>query len=525
MAGYEQTAGQALGSDANKAYGWLHKRALAQDLEGCMRFEVALTEDANCTSTNHLLQHYRKNKTQEDLCFGLWRPSTGSQRYTAILYEIILPKEGERLLHGNASFQPKYLARAISAARKAQSGLAFMHSHPGAGWQGMSVEDVEAERDVLAYPAGSTGLPLIGLTIGSDGYWSSRFWKRDSEKMRRHWCTKTRIVGSKSYQMYYNDRIDPVSKHRETLRRTFDTWGHDAQNSISRLRIGIVGVGSVGSIVAEAMARIGVSRITLIDPDNIKEHNLDRLLYATTEDIGKQKVQLAADVLRQHATASNVDIIALSQSIHERVAYGAILDCDIVFSCVDRPLARDALNYVAKAHMIPVIDGGISVEVDVPKDKFFSAHWRAHLVTPYQQCLQCSGQYSSSDVVMELDGSLSDPSYIKTLPESERNRNQNVLPFSLSTASMEVNLMIRYMISLDWWPSVQHQEYQFVTADLRTINGECNPHCSFRKYCLQGDRASPFYLKNSETMPTNVRHGFMGYIKKIISSVFSKSQS
>ena len=489
-----------------------------------MNFEVALSAEANFASTDHLLQHYRRNVLQEDLCFGLWRPSSGNQRYTALVYEILLPQEGERLLHGNASFQPKYLARAITTARQRQAGVAFMHSHPGPGWQGMSDADVEAERDVLAYPAGATDLPLVGLTIGSDGYWSSRFWQRDGEGMKRHWCEKTRVVGSKSYQVYSNDEIEPPPKRKEVLRRTFDTWGQEAQGTISRLRVGIVGLGSVGSIVAEAVARIGVTRITLIDPDRVEEHNLDRLLHATTRDIGKQKVQVASEAMRRNATAERVNIIALPKSVHDREVYRKALDCDVIFSCVDRPVARDVLNFIAQAHMIPVIDGGVSVETDTSKDRLFSAHWRAHLVTPYHQCLRCSGQYNSSNVVMELDGSLSDPSYTSNLPESERHRNQNVFPFSLSVAAMEVNLMIRYMLSPDWWPLVRQQDYQFVTADLRTINRECDPHCSFRERRLQGDRVAPFYLQEPPPPATGPWRVFQGLIARVLDKVFSKSR-
>ena len=490
-----------------------------------MKFEVALSAEANSASSGHLLQHYKGNDLQEDLCFGLWRPSTGNQRYTALVYEILLPQEGERLLHGNASFQPKYLARAISSARQNHAGVAFMHSHPGTGWQGMSDTDVEAERDVLAYPAGATGLPLVGLTIGSDGYWSSRFWERDGEGMRRHWCAKTRVVGPKSYRIYSNDHVETPPERKEVLRRTFDTWGHDAQSTISRLRVGIVGLGSVGSIVAEAVARIGVARITLIDPDSVEEHNLDRLLHATTKDIGKPKVQVVATALDRNATAESVDIIALPKSVHDREAYVAVLDCDVVFSCVDRPLARDVLNFIAIAHMIPVVDGGVAIETDRPKDRLFSAHWRAHLVTPYHQCLRCSGQYNSSNVVMELDGSLDDPSYISNLPESEKDRNQNVFPFSLSVAALEINLMIRYMLSPDWWPLVRQQDYQFVTADLRTINNECDQHCSFRERRLKGDRVAPFYLTDPISQAARPREGmFSRLIAKVLDRVFSKFQ-
>ena len=463
-----------------------------------MSFDVVLTEHANSTSHAHLLQHYRRNKRQEDLCFALWRPSTGTVRRTALINDIVLPKQGERRLHGGASFTPDYLTRAIRVARERQAGLAFMHSHPRPGWQGMSWPDIEAERDALAYPAGATGLPLVGLTIGSDGYWSARFWERVGRRMHRHWCQKVRVVGSQSYRIYVNDNLMPPPLRRDILRRTFDTWGSNSQNLIARLHVGIVGLGSVGCIVAEAMARLGIARFTLIDPDRVEEHNLDRLLYGTVEDIGQLKVDLAAQAVRSHATAETVQVTALPVSVHIQAAYKAALDCDLLFSCVDRPVARDVLNYIAQAHLVPVIDGGIAVETDKRNDNLFSAHWRAHIVTPYHQCLRCNGQYNSSMVVMELDGSLDDPSYVTNLPPEERGNNQNVFPFSLGVAGLEVNLMLRYLLAADWWPLVRQQDYQFVTAETRIINDDCHPYCSFRPRRAQGDDENPPYILNRE---------------------------
>ena len=460
-----------------------------------MNFEVAFTSEAHSISSGHLLRHYRSDQLQEDLCFALWRPSTGSLRRTALIDEIILPNPGERILHGNVSFEPDYLARAIELAREKKAGLAFMHSHPTSGWQNMSSADVEAERDVLAYPAGATGLPLVGLTIGTDGYWSARFWERDGGQMCRHWCKKVRIIGSKSCKMFFNDNITAVPLRKKILKRTFDTWGYKSQSTIARLKVGIVGLGSVGCIVAEALARIGIMEVTLIDPDKVEEHNLDRLLYGTTKNVGELKVDLAARAMRRNATAKQIQITTFPVSVHNETAYKAALDCDVLFSCVDRPVARDVLNYVAQAHLIPVIDGGVAVETDRLQDRFSSAHWRAHIVTPYHQCLRCNGQYNSSMVTMELDGSLDDPSYISNLPAEELVSNQNVFPFSLSVAGMEVNLMLRYLLSPDWWPLVRQQDYQFVTAEINIINEECHPNCSFRHRRALGDIETPAYLE------------------------------
>lgn len=486
-----------------------------------MKFDVVLTEEACSSSAGHLLKHYRRDLLQEDLCFALWRPSTGKNRRTALIDDILLPRDDEYILHGNASFQPAYLGRVIRIALARKVGLAFMHSHPVPGWQGMSQADVEAERDVLAYPARATGLPLVGMTIGSDGYWSARFWEWKDGRMERRWCEKVRVIGPKSYRVHFNDNLVRTPQRREVLKRTFDTWGRVSQDTISRLRIGIVGVGSVGCLVAESLARIGIGQVVLIDPDRVEEHNLDRLLYGTIDDIGELKVDLAKREMQRNATAHSIKVDALPISIHDREAYETALDCDILFSCVDRPVARDVLNYIANAHLIPVIDGGVSVQTDKRTDSLFSAHWRSHIVSPYHQCLRCSGQYSSSDVVMDLDGSLDDPSYVSGLPPQAQQRNQNVFPFSQSVAAMEVNLMLRYMLAPDWWPLVRQQEYQFITGKTQVVNEECHPYCAFRDRRARGNAESPFYL--IDRIEHSPRIGWRSMINRILDKVFWKS--
>ena len=465
-----------------------------------MIYDVVITEHANETATLHLLTHLRRGLLQEDLCFALWSLSTGNDRTTAIVHKVVLPQDDERELHGGASFLPAYLTRSLLLARSERCGLAFMHSHLTAGWQDMSEPDIVAERDVLAPPARATKLPLVGLTVGTDGYWSARFWIK-SDGFRRHWCTKVRVVGKDKYSLFYNNELLPPPPRRPALQRTYDTWGAEAQSLISRLHVGVVGLGSVGSVVTEALARVGVPVVTLVDPDVVEEHNLDRLLNATQDDVGRPKVDLAKAAFASHATTASPTVHAISESIHAVDAYRAILDCDIVFSCVDRPVARDVLNYVSQGHLVPVLDGGIAVGVRPSNRHLSSAHWRCHVSTPLHPCLRCRDQYNTSMVVLELDGSLDDPSYTQGLDEDFSARNQNVFPFTLSLASMLVNLFLRYIISETWWPKpvVAQQEQQFVLNTLAAIGrDDCEEHCAFRAMRATGDAAEPPYLLHPE---------------------------
>ena len=468
-----------------------------------MRREVALTEGSHLRATGHLLRFFDQDVAQENLCFALWYPSQGWERFTAVIPEIILPQDNELQLHGNASFEGKYLTRATRIAKHKGAGLAMMHSHPASGWQDLSQPDVLAERDIVAYQAQSTEQPFLGMTIGKDGYWSARFWTPNSGQMGLDWCDKVRVPHRARYQINWHPSEAKLPSSTPMLKRTIESWGIGVQNDIQRLRVGVVGTGSVGAIAAEALARIGISQITLIDPDRIEIHNLDRFLFGTSETVGQLKVDCVKRNLLQHSTHCKVQVRAIAQSIQDEEAYRAALDCDLLLSCVDRPVPREVLNYIAIANGIPVIDAGVAVEVDSRTHSFESARWRTHLVIPGNACLRCTGQYSSSDVVGELDGSLDDPSYIENLPDSDRPSNQNVFPFSLACASTQINLLIRYLIAEEWWPPIQRQEYRFVSARSKRSISQCQPHCAFVPRIGLGSSEMPQYLKRrSETSPT-----------------------
>ena len=469
-----------------------------------MKLEVALTDRLDRQARDHLLRHYDKGHRQEDLCLGLWFPSRGAGRLTAILHELILPREGEVHLHGNASFEGHYITRGLREAVRRNAGLVLLHSHPSPGWQDLSLQDLAAERDEVAPPAQATGLPLVGMTIGMDGYWSARFWDRQDNRMVGTWCRKVRVPARNQYRIYWKPSTLRQLTNARLKRRTIDTWGVGAQRNIENLRIGIVGVGSVGALISETLARMGVTEITLIDPDIIEPHNLDRLLYGTPSSVGHLKVARAETKIRCHTTASDVQVRALPSGIEYENVYREALDCDLILSCVDRPVARDVLNYAAMAHLIPVVEGGVAVETRPASRHFVSARWRSHLVVPGHACIRCTGQYTSSDVLQELDGSLDNPSYIAALPLEQRPRNENVFPFSLGSAAMQANLMIRYLIGEDWWPAIGRQEYRYIVGRTSTMSSRCNPHCSFRDRVALGDRTAPSYLRPPE--PLHARH-------------------
>lgn len=170
----------------------------------------------------------------------------------------------------------------------------------------------------------------------------------------------------------------------------------------------------------------------------------------------------------------------------------AALDCDVLFSCVDRPWPRLVLNIVAYAHLIPVVDGGIRVETPGGR-RLKAADWRAHVAAPGRRCMQCIGQFDQARAGLDLIGMLDDPSYIEGLPEDDPVRaNQNVFAFGMGAASLEVLQFLSMVVAPCKVAYVGNHNYHFVNGHLDVETDGCRPGCLYSGAMLAtGDEASP----------------------------------
>jgi ThiF family protein len=446
---------------------------------------AAMSGSVDTAARAHLL----RADGQEDLCFALWYPSRGASRTTALIERLILPRERERNVHGNVSFEPAYLERALGEAAAAGAGLALLHSHPlGRGWQGMSRDDVAAEQGNAGAVFGATGLPFVGLTLAGDAAWGARFWERTAPRMyTRQWCGTVRVVGE-SLTMHFMEEIVPPPRPTRAQIRTVSAWGEKCQADLARLRVGLVGVGSVGGFVAEAVARTGIETVVPIDFDRVEEHNLDRLNYATKAEIGQLKVEALADYLKDRGPAERFQVDPVVAAVYEEEGFRKALDCDVLFSCVDRPWGRHVLNLIAYAHLIPVVDGGIRVRTN-RLGKLTAADWRAHTATIGRPCLQCLGQYDPGLVQTEREGNLDDPRYIEGLPDDHPLKaRENVFAFSMSCAGQQMLQMLALILAPLDQPNPGAQLYHFVGGFMEEPQySRCHEECLFLSLIARGD--------------------------------------
>lgn len=126
-------------------------------------------------------------------------------------------------------------------------------------------------------------------------------------------------------------------------------------------RLLVVGLGGNGSHVALAAVRMGFSTIVGVDRDVVSESNLSRQVLYTREDIGRPKVEVAAEALNRHNLRSRIETHHLDILAERRRFLGLVDEADLVLLALDQPsttfFAADACFRARK----PDVTGGTCV--------------------------------------------------------------------------------------------------------------------------------------------------------------------
>ena len=128
--------------------------------------------------------------------------------------------------------------------------------------------------------------------------------------------------------------------------------------SLAEKSIVVVGCGGLGGLVIEALARIGVGYLRVIDGDVFEESNLNRQLLCTEETLGREKALVAAE--RVKAINSEINIDPVVSFIEEANAYELLANADCVVDCLDNLEARFWTAHACQKLSIPIVYGAIA---------------------------------------------------------------------------------------------------------------------------------------------------------------------
>ena len=117
----------------------------------------------------------------------------------------------------------------------------------------------------------------------------------------------------------------------------------------------IAGLGGVGAITAELIARWGVKKIRLFDKDHYDRSNLNRQLFATSKTLNKLKVEVAAERIKEINPYAEIEMTIADQVDNENV-HEFVEGADIIIQTTDSPSSK--LFYLAaQKHRVPLVNG------------------------------------------------------------------------------------------------------------------------------------------------------------------------
>lgn len=141
-------------------------------------------------------------------------------------------------------------------------------------------------------------------------------------------------------------------------------YGAAVFERIRQAHVCVVGVGGVGSWVAEALARSAVGRITLIDLDNVAESNVNRQIQAVEEAFGKAKVAAMAE--RIHGINPRCVVTQIEDFVTPE-NLGELLDQKyaVVIDAIDNAKIKAAMIAWCKRRKITLLaSGGAGGRID-----------------------------------------------------------------------------------------------------------------------------------------------------------------
>jgi len=312
--------------------------------------------------------------------------------------DLILATDGVDYVPGKVGYRALTADFVRDAAESAyQEKLAYLavHNHFGLDRVGFSSTDLASHE--RGYPAlRQLTSRLAGGLVLTPHAAAGDLWLPDGSRAD---LTELVIPGNNLLRL----RPTPASAtghdmHHDRQARLFGDLG---QETLGRLRVAVVGLGGVGSIVVELLARLGVGELVLIDDDTVDRDgtNLSRLIAAEPDDLGKLKTELAARNARRANPEIRLEVH--STRVEHPAARQSLTTCDWIFLVADGHAARHWVNAVVNQYLVPATSAGVKVPVD-SGGNVDQIHTVTRLTLPGAGCMWCGGLIDATELAIDM---------------------------------------------------------------------------------------------------------------------------
>src|SRR2546428_7079291 len=225
-----------------------------------------------------------------------------------------------------------------------------------------------------------------------------------SEMLRYAQHDKDRILQDKNNSQRDKSNIqhDSALTEKEGIfHRSALALGLDVMRSIMHNQvISIVGVGGLGSVVAEHLIHMGFHEINLIDPDVLEMSNLNRVVGAYYEDAQKKRYKV--DVVKSHITSINpqATVQAYRCDVHDKEMESVLALSDWIIVAADNHASRLKVQELSLQYFVPLLSLGVNITVKDNKIEDMSGEVITARVGDYL-CLHCLNRINPIQVASE----------------------------------------------------------------------------------------------------------------------------
>jgi molybdopterin/thiamine biosynthesis adenylyltransferase len=318
--------------------------------------------------------------------------SSAATRPVFHVREVHVAQDGTDYVPGRIGYRalhPSFIHRLITRARDQRLAYIAVHNHHSGRHAGFSRIDLDSHE--LGYPALlqiAKGMP-VGAIVVAERSAQCDMWMGDGRRLELDQMT---VVGSGVSHLTPTPQLEASAD--DAFDRQVRLFGRQGQLELSRCRVAIVGLGGIGSLVAEYLARLGVGGFVLIDPDAIESSNLSRVVGATFRDVERRakKVDIARRVILDANPKAAIEMVA--DDVAKESVARTLTSVDYLFLAADSMRARLVCNAVVHQYLIPGVQLGSKIRVDAhgrvvdimaavrPVRPGFGCLWCNHLVDP-----------------------------------------------------------------------------------------------------------------------------------------------
>ncbi len=147
--------------------------------------------------------------------------------------------------------------------------------------------------------------------------------------------------------------MSQAPSYEELFTRNIGFVDENEQAKLRTTRVAVLGVGGMGGVTAQVLARAGVGKLSILDKDSFEPSNNNRQVYSRTDSWGRLKVDVTAAELK----LVNPDIEVRVEHHFGLDNVHAVLDgCDVAVNGMDEITATVLLWRAARERRIPLVD-------------------------------------------------------------------------------------------------------------------------------------------------------------------------